>query len=186
MLGRFWDLHGPIFGWFSLIQFWYHFLDVFWEKMQKLEKWKHSSGPVNYSVLWRSPRSNKNIILPKKTLWLFIIFRSKIEQKPIGKPEKNAVCNKSWWKRGPWDHFLGQGLIFGGFWDPVGDPKIIQNRTLGLKIRIWLARGVPREPQEPILVDFCTILESFWVPRWSFWDLPGTLLGATSSKQQQR
>ena len=66
ILGRFWDAHGFIFGGFLLIQFWYYFLDVFWEKMQTLEKWKHSSGPVNYSVLWRSPGSNKNIILSKK------------------------------------------------------------------------------------------------------------------------
>ena len=117
---------------------------------------------------------------------IFRHFFMKKQAKTDLKNIKIAVCNKSWWKHGPWDHFLGQGLIFGGFLDPAGDPKMTQNRTLGLKIRIQLARGVPREPQEPILVDFWTILESFWVPRWTSWDLPGTLLAATSSKQQQR
>ena len=76
--------------------------------------------------------------------------------------------------------------IFGRFWDPLGSQNGLQNWPWELNLGLNWALGVPREPQEPILVDFWSILESFWVPRWSSWDLPGTLLGATSSKQQQR
>ena len=51
-----------------------------------------------------------------------------------------------------------------------------------------MVRGVPREPQEPILVEFWTILESFWVPSGHLgaflersWEQPA----ANSSKDRQ-
>ena len=65
-----------------------------------------------------------------------MIFLDENQAKTDRKNRKNTVRDKSWWKHGPWDHFLGNGLIFGGFWDPVGDPKMTQNRTLRLTIRI--------------------------------------------------
>ena len=42
------------------------FFGRFWRKMQKLKTWKHSSGPVNYSVSWRSPGSKKTYNYQKK------------------------------------------------------------------------------------------------------------------------
>ena len=78
----------------------------------------------------------KNIQFSKNTLCFFIIFGTKIKQKPIEKLEKTQCATKVDESMVPGTTFLGQGLIFGGFGDPVGDPKMTQNRTLGLKIRI--------------------------------------------------
>ena len=81
--------------------------------------------------------------------------------------------------------FWVPAVIFGRFWDPLGSQNRLQNWPWEWKLGLNWALGVPREPQEPILVDFWLILESFWVPGWSFWDPSGTLFGAYGSKQQQ-
>jgi len=99
ILGRFWDPHGLIFWWFSRIQFWYRFLDVFWEKMQYLKKWKHSSGPVNYSVLWRSPGSKKNIQLSNKCIDFSSLFDENLK-----------------WRGSIWDSFPHSRLPWGAMW----------------------------------------------------------------------
>ena len=79
------------------------------------------------------------------------------------------------WKMRLHTNILSANCDFWSILGPPGLPKWVPKLTLGFTIRAELARGVPREPQEPIL-------ESFWGPQMAilgpYWD-------AFGSKQQQ-
>ena len=72
-------------------------------------------------------------------------------------------------------------VIFGRFWDPLGSQNGFQNGSWVSKLGLNWALGVPREPQEPILVD----LGQFWIHLGSPDCHFGTLLAAFWSIQQQ-
>ena len=110
---------------------------------------------------------------------------AKIDAKTIQKTIQNSKGLKHDGKCASISIFWMPTAIFGRFWDPLGSQNGLQNGPWEWKLGLNWALGVPREPQEPILVDFWSILESFWVPGWSFWDPSGTLFGAYGSKQQQ-
>ena len=101
---------------------------------------------------------------------------------------KHAVCNKSWWKRGPWDHFLGQGLIFGRFWDPKMTQKLPKIGPWDWKLGFNWPGGSPGSPKS----QFWSILGPFWSHFGSPDGHLGTFLGrfweqpaANSSKDKQ-
>ena len=153
--------------------------------MQKLENWKHSSGPVNYSVLWRLPGSKKTYNF-QKTRRVFSSFLGRKSNKIRSKNHKKRSARQKLmkaWSLGP---LLGPRVDFGWILGPRRGPQ--NNPTLDPEIdnSDLIGAGGPLGAPRTILVDFWFILESFRVPRWSSWDLPGTLLGPTSSKQQQR
>ena len=117
--------------------------------------------------------------------WTIEQIWAKIDAKTMQKAVQNSKGIKHDGNCASISIFWVPTAIFGRFWDPLGSQNGLQNWPWEWKLGLNWALGVPREPQEPILVDFWSILESFWVPRWSLWGLTGALFGANCSKPQQ-
>ena len=78
----FWVPVGLIVRCFFCIWFWSHFSCMFFPQMQKLEKWKSSSGPVKYNVSWGSPSWKKNTLTWKnKFLFPWYLIRKSIKHR---------------------------------------------------------------------------------------------------------
>ena len=132
--GHFWDSSGIVFRSFFDILFWSRFCIIFFEKTQRIKNWKYSSGPVNYSVSWRSPDLKIYSQLWKPTSFFHCFSYAKTSQNRLKNLIKRWVQQKSM-------TIQSLGLLFGPrddfwlFWATQREPKIDQKSTPSFQIK---------------------------------------------------
>ena len=129
----------------------------FWEKMQKLKNWKHSSGPVNYSVSWRSRDLKIYPQLWKSASFFHSFFHEKTSQNRVKNRMKRWVHYKSMKTRslGP---LFGPRVDFGLFWGSQRGPQNYQKLIQSFQIKAQLAWG---GGQEAPRINFNRFLNDF-------------------------
>ena len=172
--GHFWDSPGVIFRSFFDIFFWSRFCIIFFEKMQRIQNWKYSSGPVNYSVLWRSPDLKMYSQLCKSASFFHCFSYAKTSQNRLKNLIKRWVQQKSMKIRSLGLLFGPRG-DFGLFWGSQGVPKIDQKSTPSFQIKAQLAGGMSQEAPRTNFNRFLMILEWFLGPQMVNF---GTIWGA--------
>ena len=165
--------------------------------MQIIKNWKYSSGPVNYSVSWRSPDLKMYSQLCKSAFFFHCFSYAKTIQNRLKNLIKRWVQQKTMKTRSLGLLFGPRG-DFGLFWGSQGVPKIDQKSTPSFQIKAQFAGGMSQEAPRTNVNRFLMILEWFWsdfrVPRWSILGPSGVLFGdkplhretyANTGKQQQ-
>ena len=160
ILGWFWVPVGSFFRWFFRTWFCSHFSSKFFQKMQKLKKWKSSSGPVKYDVSWGSP-GWKQEALAWKSQCFFQCFFSKKWRKFDKKSEKNSISDKNRHNSFPWITFLTPGSILSRFWAPLGLLFRTFFGTCSQKLGAISPIGCSWVSVECSRVDFTSILGHF-------------------------
>ena len=140
LLGLSWGDFSKFFWYLILESFLQHFL---W-KMQRIKSWKYSSGPVNYSVSWRSPDLKIYSQLWTSAYFFHGFSYAKTSQNRFEKMIKPWVQQKSMKIRSLGLLFGPRG-DFGLFWGSQGVPKIDQKSTPSFQIKAQLAGGMSQE-----------------------------------------
>ena len=163
ILDHFGSLLGLSWAYFSKF-FWYLILESFlhhcFEKMQRIKNWKYSSGPVNYSVSWRSPDLKMYSQLCKSASFFHWFSYAKTIQNRLKNLIKRWVQQKTMKTR-------SLGLLFGPrgdfrlFWGSQGVPKIDQKSTPSFQIKAQLAGGMSQEAPRTNVNRFFLIWEGF-------------------------
>ena len=158
--GHFWDSPGVIFRSFFDLLFWNRFCIIFFEKLQRIKNWKYSSGPVNYSVSWRSPDLKMYSQLCKSASFFHCFSYAKTSQNRLKNLIKRWVQQKSM-------EIRSLGLLFGPrgdfglFWGSQRGPKIDQKSTPSFQIKVQFAGGMSQEAPRTNVNRFFMILEWF-------------------------
>ena len=163
ILDHFGSLLGLSWAYFSKF-FWYLILESFlhhcFEKMQRIKDWKYSSGPVNYSVSWRSPDLKIYSQLWKFASFFHCFSYAKTSQNRLKNLIKRWVQQKSMKIRSLGLLFGPRG-DFGLFWGSQGVPKIDQKSTPSFQIKVQFAGGMSQEAPRTNFNWFFMILEWF-------------------------